>query len=159
MVCTQIAFKDSGPQGNCSFYNFTQGTYRTTDGFAVSMLLCPLVIVPHDSMILTGAMVGSCLLCTEVQARSYSDQCIIKAIFIPNKGARDSAVFIGPRISGGTKFATTSKVISSDKVTSAMKLYDLSGRCVDKMTGRKHGVYIATYGRQGVLTKKILISN
>jgi hypothetical protein len=44
-----------------------------------------------------------------------------------------------------------------NKATGAMKLYDLSGRRIDKMTGRKTGVYIATYGRQGALIKKLVI--
>jgi len=39
-----------------------------------------------------------------------------------------------------------------------MKLYDLSGRCVDKLSVRKYGVYIATYG-QGNLVKKLMIGD
>jgi len=92
-----------------------------------------------------------------VKAGGYADQCILKTMFVPNSGARDSMVLIGPRVSGGTKYKVHSRLPMLDKDAGPMKLYDLSGRCIDKMKVRRTGVYIATYGPQGVLSKKLMI--
>jgi len=89
--------------------------------------------------------------------QSASDQCILKATFIPNKGAKDSIVFVGPG-----SLAEQSPRFDQDSCfwqgVFVMRLYDLSGRCVDKMSVRKCGVYISTYG-QGILEKKVMFSD
>ena len=163
IVCNQIGFQDAAhdccldiispaplPPINDSCYVATKIL-----GYGSSYLMS---IAPHDSLVLRNVVVGSCLNCSGVRASSYSDQCILKATFVPNKGARDSVVFIGPRITGGTKFKAQSNVVVPEKSASPMKLYDLSGRCVDKLSVRKHGVFIATYGH-GNLVRKLMISD
>ena len=153
MVCTEIGFQDSVSQR----FEIIYKVRTINDSMFVAASTYRMSIAPRDSLVLTNAGVGSCLMCVGVQARNYGDQCILKATFVPNKGAKDSVVFIGPRISGGTKFKTHSNLPVFGKGTAAMKLYDLSGRCIDKMTGRKTGVYIATYGRQGALLIKLMM--
>jgi hypothetical protein len=86
-----------------------------------------------------------------------SDQCVLKATFVPNKGARDSAVFIGPKITMGTIYQSRSHSSVLGKKNTAMKLFDLSGRYVGKTASRKPGVYIASYGRQGGLAKRVMV--
>jgi hypothetical protein len=119
---------------------------------------CVMSIAPRDSLVLVNTMIGSCIWCVGVQASNDLDQCILKATFVPNIGARDSLILIGPRISSGTKLKSGSILPVLAKQTAPMKLYDLSGRCVDKLSVRKYGVYIATYG-QGNLVKKLMIGD
>jgi hypothetical protein len=128
------------------------------DSTFLSRLATPLSIPPKGSLVLIRAVVGNCLYCVGVNNPIASDQCILKATFIPNKGAKDSIVFVGPRLTGGTKSPIRSKTVVSGKASSSMRLYDLSGRCVDKMSVRKCGVYISTYG-QGILEKKVMFSD
>jgi len=143
VVCNQIGFQDSAHLCCLDIISPT-GTINDSCYVAASYLS----IAPHDSLVLRNIIVGNCLNCTGVQASNYSDQCILKAIFIPNKGARDSVVLIGPRISGGTKFKTSSNLPVLARQSATLKLYDLSGRCVDRMTGKKTGIFIATCGGQ-----------
>lgn len=119
-----------------------------------------IVIFPHDSLVLTNPVLW--LLASAVLAKKEyisPGQCVLKAVFVPNIGSRDSVIFIGHEVGTGTKYKTIqSKAPVLDKGTGSPRLYDLSGRCIDKMTVRRTGVFIATCGPGG-LTKKILLSN
>jgi hypothetical protein len=155
--CNEISFQDSVSQSGNAIRS-RMITINNNDTVYVSRPDSPILIPPHDSLIMIHTIVGNCLWCTGIQAANYSsDQCVLKATFIPSKGARDSVVFIGPKVSMGTKFKTHSNLPMLGKGTTAMKLYDLSGRYIDKAAGRKTGVYIETYGRQGALIKKLMI--
>jgi hypothetical protein len=153
VACTEVGFEDSikhkiyisEPRGN------------PNDTFSVSPLMTRLKIPPKDSLVFIRAMVGTCILCVNVQAGAYDDQCILKVTFIPNKGAKDSVVFIGPKITGGTKFPTRSNVPVSGKQSAAASIYDLSGRRIDKLAGMKHGVHIASHGLQGGSVKRVMV--
>jgi hypothetical protein len=151
--CYQIGFTDSASGRMNSSY--IVGSYDST---FVSRLGTPLSIPPKGSLVLIRAMVGNCLYCVGIAGTSASDQCILEATFVPTKGARDSAIFIGPRLTGGTKSKIQSRAVVSGRLSSSMRLYDLSGRCVDKMSVRKSGVYISTYG-QGILEKRVMFGD
>jgi len=56
------------------------------------------------------------------------------------------------------KFKSQTKVPAFARQPVPVKLYDLSGRCIDKLSVRKFGVYIATYG-QGNLVKKLMVGD
>jgi hypothetical protein len=119
-----------------------------------------IVIFPHDSVVLTNPILW--FLATSVLGKEggvLPYQCVLKVVFVPNIGTRDSAIFVGPEVSTGTKFKTIqSKMPVFSKEPGSPKLYDLSGRCIDKLSVRRHGVFIATYG-QGNLVKKLMIGN
>jgi hypothetical protein len=155
MFCTQIEFLDSKNQR--AIFSWPVG-YKNDTSYA-SKLSYQIRIAPLDSLVLTNAVVGNCLGCVGILAGGYStDQCILKATFLPNSGARDSVVFIGPPITDEIKMMPHSKMSSLGKEISPVKLYDLSGRNIDIKSSRKPGVYIATYGRQADFSKKVLVS-
>jgi hypothetical protein len=161
VICSDIAFQDPAHVAFC--VDVISPLKTTTDSVYIATKVWGcyssyLTIAPHDSLMLKNVQVGECLGCVGVQANSYNDQCILKAIFVPNNGARDSVVLIGPRISGGTKSPIRSKIVVSGKASSSMKLYDLSGRRIDKVSIRKSGVYISTYG-VGILEKKVIFGD
>jgi len=109
-----------------------------------------IVIFPNDSLVLTNPIF--LVLTTGVLGKMGNvlpDQCVLKAIFVPNIGTRDSVILIGHQVSTGTKFKTIqSKVPIFSKGTGSPTFYDLSGRCIDKLSTRRHGVFIATYARE-----------
>lgn len=156
--CDEIGFVDSASHG----INAIRSGYKRiidNDTFFVSRPDNPILIVPRNSRVLTNVMVGNCMWCTSVQAGNFStDQCVFKVMFVPNKGARDSVVLIGPKITMGTIYKSRSNPSVLGKRNSAMKLYDLSGRNIDIKSSRKPGVYIATYGRQADFSKKVLVN-
>ena len=142
-------------------YEFMPSTF-INDSFSIATNefkspTCRLFLSPNDSLVLTNSYIA--VQVVGVQGSNYSVyDCFLKATFIPNIGARDSVVFIGPCNPTGTKFGTVqSKVPVLNRGTGTMKLYDLSGRHIDKMTVKKSSVYIATYGPQGALIKKLII--
>ena len=159
--CDEIGFVDSASQGiNAIRSEFGIKKIINNDTFYVSRPDNPILIAPSNSRVLIDVIVGNCLWCVGIQAGNYSsDQCVLKATFVPSKGARDSVVFIGPKISMGTKFKPHANLPVPAKETATMKLYDLSGRCVDKMTIRKNGVYIAAYGRHADVMIKLMIGD
>jgi hypothetical protein len=115
-----------------------------------------LLLPPRDSLVLTNTTLRVLVSAVADKAANIlPDQCILKAIFVPNKGSRDSVIFVGPQIVDGIKQGVRSNVPKAVKQTSAIRFYDLSGRCVDKVSFRKSGVYISTYG-QGILEKKVM---
>lgn len=104
--------------------------------------------IPPNSSFITHFVVGSCLWCVSVNSAQYADQCVIMATFFPNKGARDSVVLIGPRISGGTKDAA--KTLNVSVLQDAdIEVFDCHGRRVSSVN--RTGIYMITNGKYSSL--------
>jgi hypothetical protein len=154
--CDEIGFQSNARYG-LSYDEFYPVKYINDTFFISKPANSRLGIRQGDSLILDKIEIGGCLRCVGIKGAIYPEQCILKALFIPTRGSKDSVVFIGPRISGGTKFKSSPNRAAIAKAIAGVELYDLSGRRVANAKSMKRGVYLLISTRQGVVGKRLLI--
>jgi|GEM_PF-2883049 hypothetical protein len=145
-VCPQIA---SDYSMNPPWGYFGYGTLHQ-DSVTVDKPMSPTwaIKIPPGAVFVTHFVVGSCLWCVSVNGEQYADQCVIMATFFPSKGARDSVVLVGPRISGGTKYGVRASK-SSALPNAGVTVFDCHGRLISSV--RRTGIYLITNGKNASL--------
>lgn len=150
-TCSALEFVDSADN---IFNETTMGT--DSAGMVSTAPIIKMSIPPLDSLVLINTIINNCDAC--VCPPSYGNGCVIKALFLPNEGTTDSVILIGPKPLNVRNFDSYSNLPLLSNQAGAKKLYDLSGRCIDRLSVRRYGVFIATYGK-GNLARKTLITN
>ncbi|HUI93171.1 MAG TPA: hypothetical protein VLX68_13065 [Chitinivibrionales bacterium] len=95
LVQTVILFRDTTHQYTFLVY-----------GSQAAPIMPRLLLPPNDSQVLMNATLSSTIRVVSSKAKATVAPCIVKAIFVPSIGTKDTVVFIGPCNLTGTRFGT-----------------------------------------------------